>query len=218
MSKRRFQRLSLRIPDGILDNPGEAEAILDDVDTDVAVLLSHDPALGMSSGAWGQWPIALFEPRKGVGMALPDGSLRELQAEAIIQAGFSRWRQVTVFALLPGWSVRQTPTGLELWDKGGIWARGSLPVLPARWRATAEEAGAVIAVYGHRMGIRSPETGRWEPTDRSAKLQQSRDQGMIAVGLVKWRPLKMPEEATYKGLSYNPDRKAVTHEFPATAA
>ena len=162
MFKRRFQR-SFRIPSEALASSDEAEAILHDVDTNVAALLSRDPALCLGSAAWDRWPVALFEPRRGVGIALHDGSLREMQTEAIIQAGFSRWRQVTGFTLLPGWSVLQTPVGLELWDKGGIWARGSLPVLPRCWRATAEEAGAVIAVYGHRIGVCPPETGVGSP-------------------------------------------------------
>ncbi|WP_433464054.1 hypothetical protein [Spirillospora sp. CA-128828] len=216
MSKRRSHRRGPRIPDrvrqGIINDgpadPVELERVLTDVDTEIAALLSDDPALGPSLGDT-RWPLALFEPRRGVGMVHPDGSLQEMQTEAIIQAGFSRWRQLTVFEPLPGWSVRQTPTGLELWDKGGIWARGRLQ-LPARWRATAEEVGSVIAVYGHQVGVRPPETGSWTAADRSAELHRSVHAGLVAVGLVTWRGLEVPDKVTYPGPRYDPD----TGQFP----
>ena len=40
-------------------------------------------------------PVVLFEPPKAIGMTLPGGSIQEMQAEAIIQFGFSRHRLVT---------------------------------------------------------------------------------------------------------------------------
>ncbi|MEV3925878.1 hypothetical protein [Actinomadura coerulea] len=217
MSKRRSHRRGPRIPDrirkGVSDDgsavdPAELDRVLTEVDTEVAALLSDDPALGPDPGDE-RWPLALFEPRKGVGIVHLDGRVQEMQTEAIIQSGFSRWRQLTAFEQLDGWTVRETPTGLELWDKGGIWARGQVQV-PARWRATAEQIGSVVVVYGHQVGVRPPETGSWTAADRAAELHRARHAGLVAVGLVTWKGLQVPDKVTFPGPRYDP----VTGQFP----
>lgn len=105
-----------RIPVGASTDLTALAEVADDVETDVAVLLSDDPALAMGAPVAGtldadgepvRLPVVLFEPRRGLGATRGDGSRQELQAEAIIQAGFTRWRPATVFSEEPDWSVRQ---------------------------------------------------------------------------------------------------------------
>jgi hypothetical protein len=107
MSSPRQRRRRPRIPRG--GRPAglrDIERIMDDVDVDVAALLSDDPALGMqplrgTGGNQPPLPVALFELRESAMASHPDGSIQELQVEAIIQTGFSRWRSVVTFEELP---------------------------------------------------------------------------------------------------------------------
>lgn len=147
-----------------------------DVDVDVAALLSDDLALGMqplrgTGGNQPPLPVALFELRESAMASHPDGSIQELQVEAIIQAGFSRWRSVVTFEELPDWAVRQTPAGLELWEGDGIWARGTT-ALSAQWLAAAHDRGKVLAVYGPHLGVRQPAySSRWTAEERAEDLR-----------------------------------------------
>jgi hypothetical protein len=113
---------------------------------------------------------------------------RELQAEAIIGAGFTRFLPAVKPTTLPQWSVRRTATGLELWDHGGIWARADLAVDLA-WQAAADAAGAVLAIYGVNTGARCPtHVAVTDYTDakRAEELSTSRSQGVVAAALVPW--------------------------------
>ena len=203
-----------RVPRGATTDPAEILQIGEDVDTEVAILLSDDPALAMgplppglvdADGEPVRLPVVLFEPRRAIAITLPDGSSQEMQAEAIIQAGFTRWRPVVAFEQLPEWSVRQTSSGgLELWDHGGIWARG--PVKPdLTWLAAATRLGLVLAVYGIQVGVRAPGPGPWGPAERAAEVRSARAAGIVAAALVPWRPLTPPEGTLrYAGPSYDP--------------
>jgi hypothetical protein len=109
------------------------------------------------------------------------------------------------FEQLPEWSVRQTSSGgLELWDHGGIWARGQVkPDLG--WLAAATRLGTVLAVYGVQVGVRAPGPGPWGPAERAAELRSARNAGIVAAALVPWRPLTPPEGTVrYAGPSYDP--------------
>jgi hypothetical protein len=185
------------------------------VDTEVAALLSDDPAVAISISGWPQYgaaalagvdnrlPVALFEPRTAVAMTMPDGTAAEVQVEMIIQAGFTRWRHAATFDLLPEWTVRQTSDGLELWDHGGIWARGSV-TLDSRWLAEAYRHGTVFAVYGVQLRVRPPVKGYRRPEDRAAELRRARAAGAVAGAIVAWQDLPAPAEAPYAGPSYEP--------------
>ena len=202
-----------RIPAGASIDLTVMAEVADDVETEVAVLLSDDPALAIGAPVPGtldadgepvRLPVVLFEPRRGLGATRGDGSRQELQAEAIIQAGFTRWRPTAVFNEEPGWSVRQTLHGLELWEGDGLWARGTSKPNIA-WSAAAGRLGAVLAVYGVRLGVRAPQHGPWGSAERAAELRAGRAAGIVAAALVPWRPLEAPEETVrYPGPSYDP--------------
>ena len=207
-----------RVPSGASTDRATTDpaAIVDvglDVDTDVATLLSDDPALALgplpaglidTEGQPLRLPVVQFEPHRGLGVTQPDGSRQELQAETIIQAGFTRWRPVAAFEQLPDWTVRQTSDGLELWDHAGIWARG-----PARpdlgWLAAASRLGFVLAVYGVQLGVR-PATARLRtPVERAAELRRARRAGIVAAALIPWQPESAPEDVlAYPGPTYDP--------------
>ena len=201
-----------QVPRGATTDLTEIMRVGDDVDTEIAIAASDDPALAIgplppglidADGEPLRLPVALFEPRRAVGITLPDGISQEMQAEMIIQAGFTRWRPVSVFEELPDWSVRQTRGGLELWDHGGLWARGS--VTPdINWLAAATRLGSVLAVYGVQVGVRAPSRGPWGPAERAAEIRGARAAGIVAAAMVPWRPLAPPEETIpYAGPSYD---------------
>src|SRR5690242_14569467 len=110
MSSHRQRRSRPRIPKGARRaSQAELEHIMNDVNVELAVALGDDPALGLHSlqapgSNLPSLPVALFEPRRAALMSHPDGSNQELQVEAIIQAGFSRWRPVVNFEQLPEWT------------------------------------------------------------------------------------------------------------------
>ena len=208
-----------RVPRGASRDPADIVGVGLDIDTEVAALLSDDPALALGPlpaglvGADGeplQLPVVLFEPRRGLGVTQADDSRQELQAETIIQAGFTRWRPVAAFNQLDDWTVRQTRTGLELWDHGGIWARG--PARPTLgWLAAAARLGVVLAVYGVQLGVRAPtpkfsgQPGRWTPAARAAELRRARNSGIVAAALIPWQPEEAPEDVVaYPGPTYDP--------------
>jgi hypothetical protein len=87
---------------------------------------------------------------------------------------------------LPGWSLRRTAAGLELWDTGGIWARAALR-LDDEWLAAAEARGAVLVVYGVQVGVRAPaHLSTYTGADRNAELQASRQAGIVAAATIAW--------------------------------
>ena len=207
------------MPRGATTDPATVIDITLDASAEIATLFSDDPALALGplppglvgeDGEPLQLPVVLFEPLRALGVTQPDGSRQELQAETIIQAGFTRWRPVAAFEQLDDWTVRQTSTGLELWDHGGIWARG--PANPdLAWLAAAARLGAVLAVYGVELGVRAPtphqpgKNHRWSPAARAAELRRARDAGIVAAALIPWRAQQAPEGvATYPGPTYDP--------------
>lgn len=202
-----------RVPRGASTDPAAVVEVGLDVDTEVATLLSDDPALAMgplpaglidAGGEPLRLPVVLFEPHRGLGITQADGSRQELQAETIIQAGFTRWRPVAAFEQLPDWTVRQTSNGLELWDHGGIWARG--PARPGvNWLAAAARLGSVLAVYGVQLGVRPPTPRRWTPAARAAELRRARNAGIVAAAIIPWQPQSPPEDVlAYPGPTYDP--------------
>jgi len=210
-AKRKPGRRDPRVPRGASTDIAKIERILGEVETEVALRLSDDPALRIGSavglldadGEPVRLPVVLFEPRAAVGVTLPDGTRQEMQTEAIIQAGFSRWRPVTAFERLDDWSVRQTKGGVELWDHGGIWARARATNPDLAWYAAAGRLGMVLAVYGPRVGVRRPPRGAWTPTEQAAELRNSQAAGIVAAALVPWRPLSPPDDARWPGPSYD---------------
>jgi hypothetical protein len=205
----RQRRSRPRIPRGVRRaSQAELEHVMADVDVELAVALGDDPALGLHSrqapdSNLPSLPVALFEPRRAAMMSHPDGSAQELQVEAIIQAGFSRWRPVVNFEQLPEWTVRQTRAGLELWEGDGIWACGTA-ALPARWRAAADDWGQVLVLYGTRLGVRPPAAGaRWTAQERAADLRVGRRAGWVAAALVTWKPLPIPDKVPFEAPSYD---------------
>jgi hypothetical protein len=201
-------------PEATTTDPAEIAKTLDSVDTRAAALLGDDPAVGnnLTSGpsvtpagfaARGPMPIALFEPPMGVAMVQRDGTTQEMQAEMIIQAGFTRWRMVSVFEHLTDWSVRQTEEGLELWDHGGIWARSAVD-LSGEWWEAANEWGVVLAIYGVQLGISNFGADGRPAADRYAILKAGKQAGVVAAALVTWRGLPIPDEAPFEKLTYDP--------------
>jgi len=202
-----------RVPRGASTDPAAIIEVGLDVDTEVATLLSDDPALALgplpaglvdAGGEPLRLPVALFEPRRGLGITQADGSRQELQAETIIQAGFTRWRPVAAFEQLPDWTVRHTGDGLELWDHGGIWARGPAR-LDVNWLAAAARLGSVLAVYGVQLGVRPPTPRRWTPAARAAELRRARNAGIVAAAIIPWHPQSPPDDVlAYPGPTYDP--------------
>ncbi len=92
---------------------------------------------------------------------------------------------------------------IELWDHGGIWARGAVSLTPQWWDA-ANRWGVVLAVYGNQLGVTNYKTGDWTAQDRYNALRQGRRAGIVAAGIVTWRPLPIPGEAPFTGPSYDP--------------
>lgn len=175
-----------RSPAPRMDQQHDPTAIMEDVDTEAALHTSTPAHLG-----GGDRPVVLFEPRLAVAAAdRRSGHTSEMQAEAIIAAGFDR--------LLPGisadqvvsrpeWTVRRTSSGLELWDEGGIWARANVAPDFA-WERAAQEHGQVLVLYGVQCGVRAPAAGSYSEEDRRAELEQARRNGIIAAARVSWRP------------------------------
>ena len=78
-----------RIPPDAETDLAKISKAFSEVDTEFAVLLSDDPALGLTDahvtavassqvGGGRALPVAMFEPRKMIGQTLPDGTAREL--------------------------------------------------------------------------------------------------------------------------------------------
>jgi hypothetical protein len=171
-----------------LNSPGVQE-ILDSVNTQARAVLTFDSAMGSAS-----LPVVLFEPLQAVGISTRAGPSREAQAEAIIQAGFTRFLLDLASgpAHLADWSVRRTATGLELWDAGGIWARAEFEVDDA-WLAEAAAHGSVLVIYGVRVGVHAPH-GRdtYTESDRQTELQNSRRAGIVAAATIPWTGTPKP--------------------------
>jgi hypothetical protein len=111
---------------------------------------------------------------------------------------------VVNFEELPGWRVRETTAGLELWEGNGLWARGSA-MLPARWRAAAHDWGQVLVLYGTRLGVRPPAAGaRWTARERAEDLRTGVRAGWVAAALITWNPRPIPDKVPYEGPSYDP--------------
>ena len=203
------------IPPGGITDPGKIREAMAEVDTECMALLSDDPALGLANarltamapceiGGGRPLPVVMFEPRAMIAQTLPDGSGRELQVEAIIHAGFCRWWPLFAqFESLPEWSLRQTAAGVELWDHGGVWARG-ITELGGPWNDAAAQWGVVLVIYGFSTGARTPQTGRPPAAERAAQLRDARSKGLIAAAIIPWRPLSLPDLVKFTGPTYNP--------------
>lgn len=193
---------------------------LHETSTQVMCLLGDDPALGHVTLGGGEpmatpagnmsalpIPVVLFEPHGAVAQELKGsaGPPQEMQAEAIIQAGFNRWRTVTAFEHLYDWSVRQTPDGLELWDHGGLWAKGPVRI-PGAWWNAANEWGVVMVVYGVKVGVSNFGAEGQDSAARKKIMREGRHAGITAAALVTWRGLPMPteEEMRFTEPSYDP--------------
>lgn len=182
-----------------------------DTRTEIAARFITDPEIGASipqaageaTGPSSSLPVAMFEPTKSIMARYGNGDLCENQVEAIIQQGFSRWRQMVVFNTLDGWSVRETRDGFELWDAGGLWATGTAQI-EDEWWCAAEEQGYVLAVYGPRLGVRRPPKGRWDAAAKANELRAARRSGIVAAAIVAWRALPQPDPRPYPGPRYDP--------------
>lgn len=163
-------------------DPATVDEIMTDVRTEARTLPTGDRSTG-----GGQEPVVVFEPLRAA-MARSGGVTTELQAHGIISQGFARFGPGrTKPPHLPGWSVRTTADGLELWDQGGLWARAD-HVPDADWLAAAHH-GRVRVVYGVRTGVRLPEgLAPHDYTDeqRAAELLDSRRAGFVAIATVAW--------------------------------
>lgn len=158
--------------------------VLSSVDTAArAAFIADDLSLG-ESGV----PAVLFEPMQAVAGTSPNGQTSELQAEMIIAAGFTRFLPDLDRAPqhLPDWSLRRTDTGLELWDAGGIWARGALN-LDDGWLTAAEQHSVVVVIYGAQIGVRAPrEISSYTDGHRHTELMESRRAGIVAAATIAW--------------------------------
>ncbi|GAA2679399.1 MULTISPECIES: hypothetical protein [Actinosynnema] len=154
-----------------------------DVRTEARTLITGDHTTG-----GGDEPVVVFEPLRAIGMR-QGGLTTEMQAFAIIQAGFARAASGRLRPPhLAHWSVRLTGDGLELWDDGGLWAQAPHTPDPA-WRAAAEQHGRVRVIYGVRTGVRVPTCltpEDYTPQRRGEELLHSRGQGIVAVATVPW--------------------------------
>ena len=214
-SKRTAASRRSMIPPGACTDQVQIMKTYCEVDTNVRLLLADDPALGgprhmtlpditpAGRRPSGPMPVALFEPSNAIALTMPGGSMQEMQAEAIIQAGFSRHRMITALEHLTEWSVRQTTNGVELWDHGGIWARGETEV-PGWWWDAANEWGIVMVMYGVKLGVDNFGASAWTPERRAKALRGGRNAGIIASAIVTWRGLAIPDEAKFEKLSYDP--------------
>ncbi|HEY0695196.1 MAG TPA: hypothetical protein VGD71_39935 [Kribbella sp.] len=162
----------------------EALRILESVDVTMRPVLTADTAMG-----GGHWPVLLVEPEKAAAISnnTSPGPPREMQVESIIMAGFIRY---VAGAESPpersDWSGRPTATGLELWDAGGVWARGALTV-DEHWISAAQGHGRILVLYGPRVGVRTPPGDvDYTETDRQTELTESRQAGLVAAALIPW--------------------------------
>lgn len=170
-----------RLPHATSD-PDRVNEILNDAAAEARVVRGASPAMG-----GGDLPVVLFEPRGWVGIPTGDGTMSEAQAEGIILSGFARFAlSLGAVPRLDDWSVVRTPSGLELWDRGGLWARADLTVEP-EWHTAAVDHGAVLVIYGVSVGVRAPsQVGSYTETDREAELLESRMAGIAAVAEIPW--------------------------------
>ena len=135
----------------------------------------------------GPLPVLVFELPRSVPMRMPDGRTLEAQTEAIIQGGFGRFLPSATPPRLPGWSLRRTLAGIELWDQGGIWARVSLSITEA-W-LNAATGSEVLVLYGPRTGVGLPakvDAQDHTNTARDAELLASRKAGVVAAARIPW--------------------------------
>jgi hypothetical protein len=88
-----------------------------------------------------------------------------------------------------GWEVRRTAENvIELRDAaGGLWSRIQVAI-ELDWVIAAEQLGSVLALYGPLLGVRTPPAAkRYPDVTRQEELLSSRQKGLVAGGLLKWK-------------------------------
>jgi hypothetical protein len=192
---------STSVPDGAqaLADTGELAEAMADTSVEVRASFSGHPAVDLTGvelpepaagPARRGVPVLLLEPRTTVAMRSRDGVAREVHAENAIAAGLERARPDQAVLLNParGWSLRHTAGAVELrTPAGAVMAHGRLRTPPG-WADAAEALGAVLVLYGTRVGVR-PTPGRpYNDDDRRAEIHHTRELGAAAWGLVAWNP------------------------------
>ncbi|MFD8495813.1 hypothetical protein [Amycolatopsis sp. NPDC059657] len=172
------------IPHVVVMNEKKIRAVMEEVETAVQLHVTTPHELG-----GGSLPVAVFEPPTVVGVASRStGQTQELQIENIVLAGFGRYSPNATAHVprLPTWSVRQTATGLELWDHGGVWARAQV-TLDGEWIEAAEKYGRIFAVYGLMCGVQKADEQLYAECDHMLQLQAACRNGFVAAATVSWR-------------------------------
>lgn len=171
------------VPHVVMDKKN-VQAALEEVDAAVELYPTTPDDLG-----GGSLPVAVFEPQKVVGATSPHtGKTVELQIEHIVSSGFRRLRRDAQgeISRLPTWSVRRTGVGLELWDHGGIWARGDV-VADEEWLQAAEKHRRVLVVYGVLCGVGASEGEIDAGQDHADLRALASRNGFVAAAIVSWR-------------------------------
>ncbi|MGW4394938.1 hypothetical protein ACWEHA_06570 [Amycolatopsis nivea] len=171
------------VPHVVMDKK-KVQAALEEVDTAIGLYATTPDELG-----GGSLPVVVFEPQKVIGATSPHtGETVELQIEHIVSSGFRRLPRDTEEEMprLPTWSVRRTAVGMELWDHGGIWARGDV-VPDEEWLQAAEKHKRVLVVYGLLCGVGGPEGKIVADEDRADLFLRAGRSGFVAAAIVAWR-------------------------------
>jgi hypothetical protein len=152
-------------------------------------VLGDDPALGL---AWPLGlPVLLLEPVETFIAVDATGRTCELQAEVLVQQGFQRFGPDADTVLeLPGWSVRRTPTRLQVCAGSELWAYTY--VRPGRrWLDAAGVHGRVLVVFGALVGVRAPRgvpAVQYAAEHRARELATGRARGLVAAAVLDWSP------------------------------
>jgi hypothetical protein len=165
-------------------NETKIQTALTEVETSVQLHASTPDELG-----GGPIPVVVFEPQTVVGATFPGlGRTSEVQVDSIVLSGFRHLSPDAGADIprLPTWTVRQTVMGLELWDRGGIWARADV-VPEDEWLRAAERHGRVLVVYGVLCGVQQGEGQPLTEQVRSALFRAACQKGFVAAATVAWR-------------------------------
>lgn len=188
----------------------EMQEVLGDVEVEVRAAFSDHPAIGLDRIASGnpdgtitpvRMPVLLLEPRRAMMLdhTAADAPVREAHAEIAIADGLTRAlpNSTSLLNTARDWQLRTPPstrTGgthsgtVELvTPAGNVLASGMLRYPPG-WADAARSIGHVLVIYGVRVGVRPPAGQSYNDRDRRAELDDSRQVGAAAWGIVAWNP------------------------------
>jgi hypothetical protein len=154
-------------------------------------------------------PVLLLEPTQILVVQDPvTGEHHELRTDGMVAAGWQRVPPRFLIAALPadGWGLYRTPTGVELVDPYGCIVAESRLQLDPEWVSAVVSTGAVMVLFGPRLGVRVP-PGRspqsYTDRERAAEFRSSRQASVVAAATVRWHTGQAPDNMNWVLLQEN---------------